>query len=93
MENKFFFHQHLDPPDSSFVSLPGFSENKSVVRFNLDFVYHRRNKEAPTGTTPLASPPASGPPLALGPSDHPSLRRSTRISVPPDHYGFSHTSL
>ena len=79
-EQQYFFQKHIDPPDSSpFMSLPGFSDNTSVVRFNPNFVYHRRNREAPIGDPPPDLPPASGPPLALGPSGHPSLGRSTHI--------------
>ena len=33
-EKKIFFQTHLDPPDSS-ISLPGFSNDTSIARFNL----------------------------------------------------------
>eukprot|EP00268_Persea_americana_P068489 TRINITY_DN9542_c0_g1_i4.p1 TRINITY_DN9542_c0_g1~~TRINITY_DN9542_c0_g1_i4.p1 ORF type:complete len:187 (+),score=27.63 TRINITY_DN9542_c0_g1_i4:68-628(+) len=95
-ETEYFFHKHLDldpPTSSSLVSLHGFSYSTSVVCFNPNFVYHRRNSEVPPKDPPPDLPPASGPPPALGPSSPPSLRRSTRISIPPDRYGFSHTSL
>ena len=92
-EHQYFFQKHIDLPDSSFVSLPGFSDDSSVVRFNPNFVYHRRNHTAPTRDPPPDLPPVSGPPPAVASSGHPSLRRSTRISVPPDRYGLSHTSL
>ena len=75
------------------MSLPGFSNNTSVVRFNPNFVYHRRKKEAPTMNRPPDLLPTSSPHLATGSSRHPSLRRSTRISLPLGRYGFSHTSL
>ena len=93
LNTSIFFQQHLDPPDSSLVSLPGFSDTTSVVRFNPNYVYHRRHTDAPPRDPPPDLPPASGPPPAVGPSGLPTLRRSTRISVPPDRYGFSHTSL
>ena len=75
------------------MSLPGFSDTTSVVRFNPNYVYHRRHTDAPPRDPPPDLPPASGPPPAVGSSGLPTLRRSSRISVPPDRYGFSHTSL
>ncbi|XXG61102.1 hypothetical protein AAC387_Pa04g2839 [Persea americana] len=85
-ENQYFFQTHIDLPKPSSVSLPGVSDDSSVVRFNPNFVYHRRNSTTPTTALPPDLPPVPG-------SGHTSLRRSTRISVPPDRYGFSHTSL
>ena len=82
-----FFQQFIDPSDSPFVTLPGFSDKTPFVKFNPNSVYHSRGDKQATGSTPPDPPPPSGP------SGVAPLRRSTHISVPPNRYGFTHTSL
>ena len=80
-ENQYFFQTHLDcPSPCSLTLLPGFFEATSVTRFNPNFVYHRRERTA----TADAHPPD---PLANGPTFTGTLRRSSRISRPPERYG------
>ena len=57
------------------------------VKFDPNFVYYMRSNAAA-----IDSPP-NDPPTASGPTRNPPLRRSSRISVPPNCYGFTHTSL
>ena len=87
-ENKYFFQLQLDFVESPYVvSLPDFSDKIPFVKFDPNFVYHRRGNAATTDS------PLSDPPTASGPTGNPPLCRSSWISVPPTRYGFTHTSL
>ena len=66
--------------------LPGFSNKTTVTRFNPNFVY-RRERTATADDHPPDPPPANGPTSTR------TLRRSSKISQPPEKYGFTHASL
>ena len=87
-ENQCFFQIHLDcPPPSSSTLLPGFSVETIVTWFNPNFVHHRQEKATTANDHPLDPPPANGS------TSTSTLRRSSRISRPPERYGFTHASL
>ncbi|XXG51938.1 hypothetical protein AAC387_Pa03g0390 [Persea americana] len=75
------------PHPSSPTLLQGFSDQTSVTRFNLAFVYHRLEKPPPEDGPPPDPPPTNG-----STTTH-TLRCSSRNSRLPDWYGFTHTSL
>ena len=57
------------------MTLPGFSNKTPFVKFNPNFMYHRRGDKQAIGSIPPEPPPPSCPP-GVAP-----VRRSTRISV------------
>lgn len=79
------------------MNLPAFSSDPPLIsskpslsprRFKPNIVYQCRSR-----TDVVVLPPPSAPPdLVLDPNPVPTCL-STRITRPPDRYGFSHTSL
>ena len=69
------------------LSLPGFSDKTTVIGFQPDFVYYRREKP----TVVDARPPDPSPAI-VSTATH-NLHRSSRTSRPSERYGFTHTSL
>ncbi|KAM7530049.1 hypothetical protein LguiB_033459 [Lonicera macranthoides] len=82
-ENHYFF-QSCVSNNSDFISLPAFDNNASPIeRFKPGIVYQRRHPQSPQ---PLPDPVPMSDPL------QPVPRRTSRVSRPPDRYGFSHTA-
>eukprot|EP00268_Persea_americana_P016955 TRINITY_DN18073_c1_g1_i1.p1 TRINITY_DN18073_c1_g1~~TRINITY_DN18073_c1_g1_i1.p1 ORF type:complete len:134 (+),score=8.43 TRINITY_DN18073_c1_g1_i1:171-572(+) len=59
----------------------------TITRCNPDFVYYRREKPTTADARPPDRPPATS---SITPR---ILRRSSKTSRSPEHYGFTHTSL
>ncbi|RWR91574.1 Retrovirus-related Pol polyprotein from transposon TNT 1-94 [Cinnamomum micranthum f. kanehirae] len=81
-----------DGEEISFSKVPSFDDEclPSPLRFHPDKVYTRRQGTNAT-TLPLLQEPIQTPAPAST-STQLAIRRSTRISRPPDRYGFSHSS-
>ena len=93
----FFENQAFFPsPDVSLLAtpiLPHFVDLTPIDRFKSGLVYERRR---PTLPLPKSSPPSKPVQIESStgdPATSPVPRRSTRVSRPPDWYGFYHTSL
>eukprot|EP00268_Persea_americana_P007663 TRINITY_DN12904_c0_g1_i1.p1 TRINITY_DN12904_c0_g1~~TRINITY_DN12904_c0_g1_i1.p1 ORF type:complete len:154 (-),score=16.33 TRINITY_DN12904_c0_g1_i1:242-703(-) len=90
--NTYFFHTFPDSfSEITFSKISSF-EYESLppsVQFNPDKVYVRRQRTNATTFPPLQEP-APTPPTPDPP--HPALRRSSRLTRPPNRYGFSHSS-
>ena len=93
-ENQIFFSTHVESSPKPHV-LPSFDEvSTTFERFKPGFVYKRRQR-------PILQPFELDPPFepvqttssTNNQISHAIHRRSTRITRPPDRYGFSHTSL
>jgi glycosyltransferase involved in cell wall biosynthesis len=85
-ENQYFFPTHVA---FSFVApiLPHFEDVSSFERFKPGILYERRRPILPLLETD--PPPDTAPKIASEPSTHqPALHHSTRVSHPPDQYGF-----
>jgi hypothetical protein len=78
--NQYFFSSHPNPISSS-ILLPPFDDVSSTPRFKPSIVYQRRR--------PLPLPSFAPPPDPILHEPH----RSTRVSQPPDWYGFSSFTL
>ena len=80
-ENQYFFSTHVESSSVAPI-LPHFEDVSPFERFKPEIVYERRQ---PTLPLPTIDPPANASPKSL------ILRLSTRVSYPPDWYGFSAT--
>jgi len=88
-ENQYFFPTHVASSSIAPI-LPHFEDMSSFERFKPGIVYERRRPTLPLLETD--PPPDTAPEIASKPSTHqPALRHSTRVSHPPDQYGFSAT--
>ena len=86
-ENQYFFPSHVELPSTSVSLLPSFSESPTIVeRFKPGFVYERRSRHESSSTSFVPSSDLDPTP-DLAPAST-ALRRSTRLSQPPDWYGF-----
>ena len=79
---------------SLYLLYPPFLQNHLLIllssqRFKPNVVYVRRRRTNIAALPTLPQPPDPIP----DPDPMPPLSHSNRISRPPDHYGFSHTSL
>ncbi|KAL6349688.1 hypothetical protein AAG906_041095 [Vitis piasezkii] len=92
-ENQYLFPSHVELPSASVSLLPSFSESLTIVeRFKLGFVYERRSRHE-FGSTSFMPPFDLDLTPDLAPAST-TLRLSTRLSRPPDWYGFFfHVSL
>ncbi|RVW81941.1 Retrovirus-related Pol polyprotein from transposon TNT 1-94 [Vitis vinifera] len=86
-ENQYFFPSHVELP-SAFVSLlPSFSESLTIVEgFKPGFGYERCSRHESNSTSSVAPSNLDSAPDPAPTST--TLRRSTRLSQPPDWYGF-----
>jgi hypothetical protein len=85
-ENQYFFPTYVA---FSFVApiLPHFEDVSSFEWFKPGILYERRRPTLPLLETD--PPPDTAPKIASEPSTHqPALHHSTRVSHPPDQYGF-----
>ena len=88
-ENEYFFPTHVAFSSVAPI-LPHFEDVSSFKRFKLGILYERRRPTLPLFETDR--PPDTAPEIASEPSTHqPALRHFTRVSHPPDWYGFSAT--
>ncbi|KAL6332044.1 hypothetical protein AAG906_020403 [Vitis piasezkii] len=86
-ENQYFFPSHVELPSTSVSLLPSFSESPTILEmFKHGFVYERHSQHEfdSTSSVPLFD---LDPTPDLAPRST-TLRRSTRLSRPPDWYGF-----
>ncbi|RVW84805.1 Retrovirus-related Pol polyprotein from transposon RE1 [Vitis vinifera] len=87
LENQYFFPYHVEPPFASVSLLPSFFESPTIVEgFKPVFGYERRSRHESNSTSSM-------PPSNLDPTLDPApasttLHQSTRLSRPPDWYGF-----
>jgi hypothetical protein len=88
-ENQYFFPTHVASSSVAPI-LPHFEDVSSFERFKPGIVCERRRSTLPLLETD--PPPDTALEIASEPSTHqPALRRSMRVSHPPDRYGFSAT--
>ena len=95
-ENQYFFQHHPNSsPHVSIAHLPSFNPLTpydllpSPQWFKPNLVYERRRKTDAATPPPHQEPPGPAPDL----DPIPPVRRSARISQPPDRNDFSHTTL
>ena len=86
-ENQYFFPSHIELPSASVSLLASFSESPTIVEgFKPGFVYERRSRHE-SNSTSYVSPSNLDPTLDPAPAST-TLRRFTRLSRPPNWYGF-----
>ncbi|RVW59700.1 Retrovirus-related Pol polyprotein from transposon RE1 [Vitis vinifera] len=86
-ENQYFFPSHVELPSTSVSLLPSFSESPTIVeRFKPGFVYERRSRHESGSTSFVPSSDLDSTP-DLAPAST-AFRWSTRLSQPPNWYGF-----
>ena len=90
----FFENQHFFPVSSSTVVLPSFEQQFSDLhpvssRFQPSIVYTRRSRPQSLSVAHPISDPTT---LQMQSVAAPSVRRSSRVSVPPNRYGFPSSS-
>jgi transposase InsO family protein len=97
----FFENQHFFPvsslPSSSTMVLPSFEKRLSDLppvssRFKPGIVYTRRSRPQPLPVAHPVSDPTALQIQSVATPPVPLVRRSSRVSVPPDRYGFSSSS-
>lgn len=97
--NQYFFPHYPEfSPHVPFYSLHAFHADPSSIssksspspqRFKPNIMHVRRNRADTVALLPPQDPPDPAP----DPDPVPPLRRSTRITRPPDRYAFSHASF
>jgi hypothetical protein len=95
-ENQHFFHVS-SLPSSSTVVLSSFEERLSDLppvssRFKPGIVYTRRSRSQSLPVAHSVSDPTTLQIQSVAAPPMPLVRRSSRVSVPPDRYGFSSSS-
>eukprot|EP00268_Persea_americana_P026387 TRINITY_DN25808_c0_g1_i1.p1 TRINITY_DN25808_c0_g1~~TRINITY_DN25808_c0_g1_i1.p1 ORF type:complete len:105 (+),score=8.56 TRINITY_DN25808_c0_g1_i1:29-316(+) len=76
--------------------LPPFSSDttsSSIERFKPGIVYRRRTEPIIATIQPIPDPPDPAPLATTSEQAMMPLRRTTRISRPPDKYGYSHSAF
>ena len=86
-ENQYFFPSHIEFPSASVSLLLSFSESPTIVEgFKPGFVYERRSRHESNSTSSMSLSNLD-PTLDPAPAST-TLRRFTRLSRPPNWYGF-----
>jgi len=86
-ENQYFFPSHVELPSASLPFLPSFFDSPTIMeKFKPGFVYERRRRHESDSTSSV--PLSDLDPVPDPAPTSTTLRQSTRLSRPPDWYGF-----